>query len=121
MAKRPGMISITVRQTPQQAIEAREQVIVGVNDFVSPEAEPIRILYVDESAGQQQLAKLEALKRRRDGVRVARALEALEAGARGAANTMPLLLEAVRAYATVGEMCDALRQVWGEYEETPIM
>ena len=105
----------------QQAIETREQVIVGVNDFVSPEAEPIRILYVDESAGQQQLAKLEALKRRRDGVRVARALEALAAGARGAANTMPLLLEAVRAYATVGEMCDALRQVWGEYEETPIM
>ena len=105
----------------QQAIEAREQIIVGVNDFVTPETSPIRTFYVDESAGRQQLAKLAALKRNRDGARVTGALEALKAGARGTDNTMPLLLEAVRAYATVGEMCDALREVWGEYEETPII
>jgi methylmalonyl-CoA mutase N-terminal domain/subunit len=49
------------------------------------------------------------------------ALDALKDGARGSANTMPLLIDAVRAYATVGEMCDALREVWGEYEETPII
>ena len=105
----------------QQAVEARQQVIVGVNDFVAADAGPIRILYIDESAGEQQLAKLAALKRSRDAARVRQTLEALKAGARGTANTMPLLLDAVRAYATIGEMCDALREVWGEYEETPII
>jgi methylmalonyl-CoA mutase N-terminal domain/subunit len=105
----------------QQAIEQREQIIVGVNDFVASGEEPIGILYIDESAGERQLAKLHDLKRRRDGARVTRALDALKEGARGSANTMPLLLEAVRAYATIGEMCDALREVWGEYEEVPVI
>jgi methylmalonyl-CoA mutase N-terminal domain/subunit len=105
----------------QQAIEQREQIIVGVNDFVASDEEPIGILYIDESAGERQLAKLQDLRRRRDGARVTRALDALKEGARGSANTMPLLLEAVRAYATIGEMCDALREVWGEYEEVPVI
>ena len=105
----------------QQAVEQREQVIVGVNDFVADDEEPIRILYIDESAAERQLAKLAALKRSRDNGAVQRALDALKVGAAGSANTMPLLLDAVRAYATVGEMCDALRAVWGEYEETPII
>jgi methylmalonyl-CoA mutase N-terminal domain/subunit len=48
-------------------------------------------------------------------------LERLQAGTRAGENTMPLLLDAVRAYATIGEMCDALREVWGEYEETPVI
>ena len=69
----------------------------------------------------EQLEKLDRLKATRDDNRVRQALAALKEGARGTANTMPLLLEAVRAYATVGEMCDALREVWGEYEETPII
>ncbi len=105
----------------QQAVEQREKIIVGVNDFVAPDEEPIRILYIDESAGERQLARLEDLKRRRDHARVGKALDALKGGARGAANTMPLLIEAVRSYASIGEMCDALREVWGEYEETPII
>ena len=105
----------------QQAVEAREKVIVGVNDFVAEHEPPIEILYIDESAAETQLAKLERLKRTRDAGAVARALDALREGARGGANTMPLLVDAVRAYATVGEMCDALREVWGEYEETPII
>ena len=57
----------------------------------------------------------------RDNDKVRRTLDALKDGARGTANTMPLLLDCVRAYATVGEMCDALREVWGEYEEVPII
>src|SRR5687768_16894181 len=105
----------------QQAVEARERVIVGVNDFVAEDEESIRILYIDESAGDTQLAKLDALRRRRDNDRVRRALDSLREGAMDTANTMPLLLGAVRAYATVGEMCDALRDVWGEYVEEAII
>jgi methylmalonyl-CoA mutase N-terminal domain/subunit len=105
----------------QQAVEQRDRIIVGVNEYVSDDDEPIGTLYIDESAAERQLARLTELRKRRDNVRVSAALDALKQGARGAANTMPLLIECVRAYATVGEMCDALRQVWGEYEETPII
>jgi methylmalonyl-CoA mutase N-terminal domain/subunit len=105
----------------QRAVEARERIIVGVNDFVAEDEPPLGILYIDESAGERQLARLEQLRRRRDGDRVARALDALREGALGTANTMPLLLDAVRAYATIGEMCDALRDVWGEYVEQAII
>ncbi len=105
----------------QQSVEQREKLVVGVNDFVAENEGPIGILYIDESASARQLEKLDRLRKTRDNGRVRRALDALKAGARGTANTMPLLVDAVRAYATVGEMCDALRQVWGEYEETPII
>ena len=102
----------------QQAVERKEKVIVGVNDFVQADA-PVEILYIDERAADIQLGKLEALKKRRDGDRVERSLEALRRTARTDANLMPPILDAVRAYATIGEMCDALREVWGEYEEVP--
>ncbi|HXD17660.1 MAG TPA: methylmalonyl-CoA mutase family protein [Vicinamibacterales bacterium] len=105
----------------QQAVEQRDKIIVGVNDFVAAADEPIGTLYIDESAAERQLAKLNELRKMRDNGRVRAALDALKEGARGSANTMPLLVDAVRAYATVGEMCDALREVWGEYEETPII
>src|ERR1043166_7945004 len=99
----------------QQAVEQRDRIIVGVNEYVSDDDEPIWTLYIDESAAERQLARLNELRKSRDNVRVSAALDALKQGARGAANTMPLLIECVRAYATVGEMCDALRQGWGEY------
>jgi methylmalonyl-CoA mutase N-terminal domain/subunit len=105
----------------QQSVEKREKIIVGVNDFVAENDQPIEILYIDESAAERQLTRLERLKKTRDNDAVQRTLEALQAGARTNANTMPLLIEAVRAYATIGEMCDALRDVWGEYEEVPII
>jgi methylmalonyl-CoA mutase N-terminal domain/subunit len=105
----------------QQAVEQRDKVIVGVNDFVAADHQPIQLLYIDDSASVRQLEKLERLRATRDNGRVQRALDVLKEGAKGAVNTMPLLIEAVRAYATVGEMCDALREVWGEYEETPII
>jgi len=105
----------------QQRVEERDKIIVGVNEFVSEQDEPIGILYIDESAAERQLSKLKDLRRTRNNVGVRAALDALKDGARGSANTMPLLIDAVRAYATVGEMCDALREVWGEYEETPII
>jgi methylmalonyl-CoA mutase N-terminal domain/subunit len=105
----------------QQAVEQRDKIIVGVNEFASVENGPIGILYIDETTADRQLAKLNRLRQTRHDGRVRAALDALSEGARGAANTMPLLVEAVRAYATIGEMCDALRHVWGEYEETPII
>jgi methylmalonyl-CoA mutase N-terminal domain/subunit len=105
----------------QQAVERKEKIIVGVNDFVQENEPPLAILYIDDSAAQTQLARLEQLKHSRDNGAVARTLDALKMTARGTGNTMEPLLECVRAYATVGEMCDALRDVWGEWEETPII
>ena len=103
----------------QQAFERREKIVVGVNDFVQTDDPPIEILYIDESASDTQRAKLETLKRTRDDDQIGRALDRLRAAARSSENVMPPILDAVRAYATVGEMCDALRDVWGEYEEVP--
>jgi methylmalonyl-CoA mutase N-terminal domain/subunit len=105
----------------QQAVERREKIIVGVNDFVQEDEPPIEILYIDESASERQLAALHNLRKTRDNDRVHRALDALRTAARGSANVMPPILDAVRAYATIGEMSDALRDVWGEYEEVPII
>jgi len=103
----------------QQAVEAREKIIVGVNDYVVDEEAPVPILYIDETTADRQIARLRELKRTRDNDRVTRALDDLRRAAAGADNTMPRLIECARAYATVGEMCDALRDVWGEYEEVP--
>ncbi len=105
----------------QQAVERNEKVIVGVNDFVQQDEASIEILYIDETTADKQIARLEQLRNTRDNDRVARTLDALRQTARGTGNTMPAILDCVRAYATVGEMCDALRQVWGEYEEVPIV
>ncbi len=105
----------------QQAIERREKIIVGVNDFVAGTEEPVPTLYIDEAAAERQLAKLEKLRRERDNGRVARALDDLRKVGAGTGNTMEPILAAVRAYATVGEMCDALRDVWGEFEEVPVV
>jgi methylmalonyl-CoA mutase N-terminal domain/subunit len=107
--------------TFQQAVEAREKVIVGVNGFVQEGEPPMPILYIDDSAAETQLARLTALRRTRNPDVVRRSLDALQAAARGADNTMYPLLDCVRAYATVGEMCDALREVWGEYQEVPLI
>jgi methylmalonyl-CoA mutase N-terminal domain/subunit len=103
----------------QQSVERREKIIVGVNGYVMEEkAHPI--LYIDESVAEEQTAGLEALKARRDGDAVKRALDGLRETARGTGNLMYPILEAARAYATLGEMCDALREVWGEYVEPPV-
>ena len=83
---------------------------------------PIEILYIDEAAARAQLrAARAAASGRATTTGSRRALDALRAAARDGDNLMPPILEAVRAYATLGEMCDALREVWGEYEEVPII
>jgi methylmalonyl-CoA mutase N-terminal domain/subunit len=103
----------------QQAVERREKIIVGVNEFVQEDEPPVPILYIDEAASEAQIAGLERLRRERDGDAVARGLDGMRAAARDGGNLMPPILDAVRAYATIGEMCDALRDVWGEWEEVP--
>ena len=105
----------------QQAVERREKIIVGVNDFTQVGDPPIEILYIDDTASAVQLKRLAELKQSRDNDRVRRTLEVLKDVAGGQGNTMVPLLECVRAYATVGEMCDALRDVWGEYQEIPVI
>jgi methylmalonyl-CoA mutase N-terminal domain/subunit len=114
----------------QRAVEAREKVIVGANEFTIEE-EPPHILYIDETVRHQQTDKLKALKGRRDNEEVRRRLEALKRaaaeepaaksdGSISDANTMPFIIEAVRAYATIGEISDALRDIYGTYQETSI-
>ena len=103
----------------QQAVERKEKVIVGVNDFVSKEHHPVPTLYIDEAAAARQIDRLRQLRRDRDNNRARRALDDIKRTAEGAGNLMAPLIEATRAYATVGEMCDALREVWGEYVEVP--
>jgi methylmalonyl-CoA mutase N-terminal domain/subunit len=105
----------------QQAVETREKIIVGVNDFVQEDEPRHPILYIDETTFEKQLGRLEELRKTRDNEKVKRTLEALRTAARGRDNTMYPLLDCVRAYATVGEMCDVLRDVWGEYEEVPLI
>jgi methylmalonyl-CoA mutase N-terminal domain/subunit len=105
----------------QQAVEAREKIIVGVNDFVQEDEARTPILYIDEATAEKQVARLEELRSTRDNDAVRVALDGLRSAARGRENTMYPLLDCVRAYATVGEMCDALRDVWGEYEEEPLI
>jgi len=105
----------------QQSVEQRDKIIVGVNDYVQEDEPPHPILYIDESTAERQVAQVQELRRTRDNDRVRRALDTLRETGRGTGNTMYPMLDCVRAYATVGEMCDALRDVWGEYEEVPLI
>jgi methylmalonyl-CoA mutase N-terminal domain/subunit len=106
----------------QREIESGARTIVGVNRFqsdaIQSDAERIELLHVDEAGGRRQIAKLAALRARRDNGTVQKTLDALRRAAEGTENTMPFLLDAVRAYATLGEICDALRGVFGTYQET---
>jgi methylmalonyl-CoA mutase, N-terminal domain len=101
----------------QQQLERKEKIMVGVNEFVSEEKRPIEILVIDESVAHRQSEKLAELRRIRDNARVQSTLEALGSAAGTDQNLMPFILECVRAYATLGQMCDVLRRVFGTYEE----
>jgi methylmalonyl-CoA mutase N-terminal domain/subunit len=101
----------------QRMVESGERVIVGVNEFsADQDREQPEILRVDPAVGAEQRARLESLRRKRDGGRVQATLDALRAGARGDANLMPLILDCVEHEATLGEICDTLRTVFGEYK-----
>jgi methylmalonyl-CoA mutase, N-terminal domain len=135
-----GMVSAIERGFPQKeiadasyayqrAVENREKIIVGVNEYLVEE-EPPEILHIGESVRDWQRTKLERLRSRRSNQAVANSLDALRRalsveptpsrGSLSAGNTMPCILECVRAYATLGEICDAMREVLGTYQEVSI-
>jgi methylmalonyl-CoA mutase N-terminal domain/subunit len=101
----------------QRAVEQRRVTVVGVNEYALPEERPLEIMRVDQRAAEAQLQKLAGLRRERDHARVMAALDRLRDAARGPTNLVPLILEAVACYATLGEISDALREVFGEYRE----
>jgi methylmalonyl-CoA mutase N-terminal domain/subunit len=101
----------------QQAIERNDEIIVGVNEYVSEEKRPIEILVIDENVARHQRQRLADLRARRDNAGVRTALESLNNATATDENLMPHILKCVRAYATIGEMCDVLRRVFGTYEE----
>ncbi|MGH9576131.1 MAG: acyl-CoA mutase large subunit family protein, partial [Terriglobales bacterium] len=101
----------------QQLVERGGQVVVGVNRFAAEEETPVPVLRIDPEVERAQVERLQRVRARRDSGRVQASLQRLEQAARGAENLMPLILEAVEAYATVGEISDALRRVFGEYKE----
>jgi methylmalonyl-CoA mutase, N-terminal domain len=98
----------------QLALEEQRSIVVGVNRFTQEQEERPALLHVDPEVGRRQAAKLAALRRRRDNVEVQQALAALERGAAGSENLMPLIISAVEAYATLGEISDTMRRVFGE-------
>ena len=105
----------------QSEVEAGQRVIVGVNRYVHEDESPIPILKIDEALEGKQVDALAAVRARRDSVQVEARLGALkEAASKDGVNLMPLIIEASRDYVTLGEMCDALREVWGVWRETPV-
>src|SRR6516165_3158376 len=105
----------------QRAIEKKEQIVVGVNDFIGKQARPIPTLRIDEEIERSQIARLQALRARCDPARVVSALAELERRAATSENLLPAILVAVEAYATVGEISDALRRFFGEYQESVVI
>ena len=104
----------------QAEVEAKQRIIVGVNRY-ELEDEPIEILKIDPALEGQQIERVQALRARRDSAKVEAGLARLKEGAaREDVNLMPALVDAARDYVTLGEMCDALREVWGVWRETPV-
>jgi methylmalonyl-CoA mutase, N-terminal domain len=103
----------------QVAVDRKEKIIVGVNDYVVDE-KPIETLHIDETVGRRQGNRLRKLRADRSNAEVERRLNSLRHAAAGTDNLMPHLFEAVKAYATLGEICDALRQPFGVYQEVAI-
>ncbi len=104
----------------QQAVDRKEKIVVGVNDYVAEKEKSIEILQIPDQLGDQRKKQLDELRRTRDNRHVTQTLKDLAAAARSNKNTMPCMLEAVRAYATLGEISDTLREVFGTYEEVAI-
>ena len=100
----------------QKAIETKEQIVVGVNEFITEETQGGEYLTVDPAVGEQQTAALNRMKARRDNAAVTASLTALRQAAQGTDNLMPYLIDAVKTYATLGEICGVLRDVFGEYK-----
>jgi len=125
-----GMVKAIEKSYPQReiaeasyryqiAVDKKEKIIVGVNDFVTQE-KPLEILQIDETVAHRQAERLHKLRAERSSAEVERRLTALRKASQGSENLMPYIYEAVKAYATLGEICEAMRAVFGPYEEVAI-
>jgi methylmalonyl-CoA mutase N-terminal domain/subunit len=104
----------------QAEVEAEERIVVGVNHYEVADSEPIPILRIDPELERKQVERVQSLRGRRDAAAVEGALAELKQAAAGNRNLMEPILAAAAAYATMGEMCEALRDVWGVWRETPV-
>ena len=125
-----GMVNAIERGYPQReiaeasynyqlAVDRKDKIIVGVNDYVAQE-KGIELLQIDETVTRRQSEKLKKLRAERSNDQVTRNLNALRQAAAGSANLMPFIYDAVKSYATLGEICDAMRDVFGIYQEVAI-
>jgi methylmalonyl-CoA mutase N-terminal domain/subunit len=101
----------------QKALERKDKIMVGVNEYVMDEKQEVPLLFIDENTAKVQCDRLAELRRRRDNRTVLSKLAALKQGAKERSNTMPLIIDCVREYATLGEICDTLKDIFGIYEE----
>jgi methylmalonyl-CoA mutase N-terminal domain/subunit len=105
----------------QKEVEEKRRIVVGVNDFLSEERVPIKTLQVDPTVEEKLVRQLEEMKRKRNQAKVNQSLDKLRDGAwKESVNLMPMILEAVKEYATLGEICGALREVFGEYKPSSV-
>jgi len=104
----------------QKEIESKDRIIVGINEFVNEEKDKIELLKIDPEVERSQVSRLKVLKQSRDNLRVQTALMDLKEAARGTDNLIPKIMNAVRAYATEGEMIAVLKEVFGEYRERAV-
>ncbi|MBA7470645.1 Methylmalonyl-CoA mutase [subsurface metagenome] len=119
-----GYIQREIRRSSynhQRAVDAGEQVVIGVNKYTSDEPLDLELLEIDEDVAGKQIERLKKLRSVRDNKKVRRMLDEVRQVARSEENIMPVLIEAVKAYATVGEISDALRDVFGEYREPSVL
>ena len=104
----------------QSEVEAKQRIIVGVNRYESEDENELEILRIDPALEEEQIERVKALRAGRDSAAAEAALAQLKRGAEGEENLMPLIVDAANAHVTMGEMCDALREVWGVWRETPV-
>jgi methylmalonyl-CoA mutase N-terminal domain/subunit len=105
----------------QSEVESGRRVVVGVNRYDDPDEKEVEILHIDQALESKQVERVKGLRARRDSDAVERALATLKADAASeGTNLMPAIIAASKAYVTMGEMCDALREVWGVWRETPV-
>jgi methylmalonyl-CoA mutase N-terminal domain/subunit len=104
----------------QSEVESRQRLIVGVNAHTIEQDQSIPLHKIDANLEQQQVERVSALRRRRDGASAGRCLVELREAAGGTTNLMPVIIRAAKAEVTMGEMCDVLREVWGTWRETPM-
>lgn len=119
-----GFVQAEIQQAAyeyQRSVERGETVVVGVNRFTEDRGEPIPTLRIDPEVEHSQIARLRALRARRDEAKAKAALNEIERRAKASENLMPAILAAVEAYATVGEISDTLRRAFGEYQESVVI